>query len=82
MIQILLSRMLGEKRMTQVELSRMTGIRPNTISNLYNEMTTKVDLEQLDLICEALDCDLSEILKREPNPIPLVQRNRTGFPKK
>lgn len=60
----------------------MTGIRPNTISNLYNEMTTKVDLEQLDMICEALGCDICDILERTPSPIPLVERNRTGFEKK
>ena len=31
MIRILLSTKLGELRMTQAELSRITGIRPNTI---------------------------------------------------
>lgn len=82
MIRILLSRKMGELRITQAELSRMTGIRPNTISNLYNEMTTKVDLEQLDMICEALGCDICDILERTPSPIPLVERNRTGFEKK
>lgn len=81
-VHIKLSRVLGDKRITQKELARMTGIRPNTISNLYNEMTTRVDLEHLDLICEALECDISDILERTPSPIPLVERNRTGFEKK
>ena len=81
MIRIKLSRILGDKRITQAELSRMTGIRPNTISDLYNEIAAKVDLEQLDLICEALECDISDILVREPSPIPLVEKNRTGFNK-
>jgi len=58
----------------------MTGIRANTISDLYNEITTRVSLEHLDLICEALDCDLTDLLERKPNPIPTV-KNRTGGPR-
>ncbi len=64
-IRILLSNKLGEKRWTQAQLARKTGIRPNTISDIYNELVDKVNLEQLDQICEVLNCDLSEILVRE-----------------
>ncbi len=32
MVRILLSTRLGERRWTQADLARMTGIRPNTIS--------------------------------------------------
>ena len=39
-----------------------------------------VNLNHLDLICEALDCEPDEILVRVPNPEPRV-RNRTGFEK-
>ena len=58
MIRILLSRKLGELRWTQADLARKTGIRPNTINDLYHEMTDRVSLEQIDLIFEALNCDL------------------------
>ena len=71
MIRILLSKKLGELKWTQADLARATGIRPTTISDYYND---------LDLICEALDCSPTEILVREPNPEPRV-RNRTGFEK-
>lgn len=53
MIKILLSRKLGELRGTQADLTRRTGIRPNTINDLYHEMADRVSLEQIDLICEA-----------------------------
>lgn len=72
MIKILLSRALGERRWTQADLARATGIRKNTISDLYNEMAARVSLEQLDLICEALDCDLSEIIEYKPNPFKIT----------
>ena len=72
-IRILLSRKLGELRWTQADLARKTGIRPNTINDLYNEFATRVNLEHLDRICEVLNCDLSEILVREPTPIPEIE---------
>ena len=74
MIRIMLSRILGERRMYQSELARKTGIHPNTINDIYNEMTDRVNLEHLDRICEALDIPLSELLVRVPNPIPLAER--------
>ena len=58
MLRILLSVRLGEKRWTQKQLADATGIRRNTINDLYHEMTDRVSLEQLDLICKALDCML------------------------
>ena len=56
------------------------AIRPTTISDYYNEIAERMNLNHLDLICEALDCSPTEILVREPNPEPRV-RNRTGFEK-
>ena len=67
MIKIMVSRKLGELRVTQADLARRTGIRPTTINELYHELCGRVSLEHLDLICEALDCDLDEILVRLPN---------------
>lgn len=65
MIRILLSAKLGEVRWTQSKLAKETGIRPNTINELYHEFADRVNLKHLDLICEALDCELSELIVRE-----------------
>lgn len=81
MIRIILSRKLGEIRMKQTELSRITGIRPTTISEMYNEITTRISLEHLDLICEALNCELTDILELVPNKEPKIKNYRTGRPK-
>ena len=77
MIRILLSVRLGERRWTQADLARMTGIRPSTINDLYHEIADRVNLEHLDLICEALDCELSELITREPNTI-VQKKSRAG----
>ena len=49
MIRILLSTRLGERRWTQADLSRKTGIRANTINDLYHDIAARVSLEHLDL---------------------------------
>ena len=66
MVRILLSRKLGELRWTQADLSRATGIRPNTINEYYHELVDRINLEHLDRICSALNCDISDILSRQP----------------
>mgnify|MGYP000393715821 CR=1 FL=1 len=76
MIRILLSTRLGERRWTQADLARMTGIRPSTINELYHEFAERVKLEHLDLICEALGCELSELIVRVPNAEPRVKSRR------
>lgn len=47
MIQNNLSRILGERKWTQAELARRTGIRPNTISDLILYQTCIMMLQLL-----------------------------------
>ena len=67
MIRILLSTLLGARRWTQRDLSRVTGIRPNTINDLYHEMTERVSLEELN-------CQLSDLIVREANSTPKLDQ--------
>ena len=78
MIRILLSTKLGELRWTQADLARVTGIQPNTINDLYHEITDRVSLEQLDLICETLRCKLEELIVRVPDENPKIIDTRNG----
>lgn len=69
MVKCCLSNLLGDRKMSQAELSRKTGIRPNTISELYHGSTERINLEHIDRICEAINCTVEELLLRQPNPI-------------
>ena len=80
MVRILLSRKLGELRWTQADLARATGIRPSTINDLYHDIAERVNLDHLDLICEALDCELSDLIERTPNTDPRT-KHRAGTDK-
>ena len=77
MIRIYLSRLLGERRWTQADLSRRTGIRAATINEYYNEFAVRVNLEHLDLICEALGCELWDLIGRVPNTEQLQAEARS-----
>lgn len=68
MIRIYLSRLLGERRLTQKDLARKTGIRAATINEYYNELADRVNLEHLDKICEVLGCELGELIQRVKDP--------------
>ena len=58
---------MGELNMNQTQLSEKSGVRPNTISELYHDFADRVSLQHLDRICAALDCDLHDILVYTPN---------------
>ncbi len=66
MIRIYLSKILGEKRMSQAELARKTGIRPNTIGEIYNELIERINLDHLDKICAVLNCSVSDLIEYIP----------------
>lgn len=67
MMKINLSRILGEKRMSQAELARKTGINPNTINALYNEYAKYINKSDLEKICTVLDCKVADLLEYIPN---------------
>ena len=73
MVRNNLSKLLGERRMTQSQLSMLTGIRSNAISDLYNEVALSVKFDHIDKICEVLQCDLVDLFEYIPN-----KRPRTG----
>ena len=75
MIRIHLSRLLGEKRMTQRELSDLTGIRPNTINEWFHEIVISLQVEHIDRICEVLNCSVNELVEVIPNKRPKTGKN-------
>lgn len=63
MIKVNLSRILGEKRLSVTDLSRMTGLNRAGLSKLYNEKTTSISFDTLEKICTELKCDISDLLE-------------------
>jgi putative transcriptional regulator len=67
MIKVHLSRLLGERKKKQSELARDTGIRPNTVSDLYNENATAISFVNIEAICRELKCGITDLLEIVPD---------------
>ncbi len=69
MVKIHLSKLMGEKRITQSDLARKTGIRPNTINEIYHEINSSIKIKHIDKICKSLDCSVGELMEYIPDKI-------------
>ena len=67
MIKIKLSDLLGKHKMTQKALAEMANIRPATVSKMYYEEIKRIDVQQLNNICKAFNCEISELLEYIPD---------------
>jgi putative transcriptional regulator len=63
MIRCHLSRLMGERKMKIVDVARATGLHRNTITLLYNETATRVDLDAIDALCKLFECGVSDIFE-------------------
>ena len=62
MINIKLRSLLEQRNMTQSELSKLTGIRPSTISDLCNNNADFIKIDFLNRILNTLKCGLNDVL--------------------
>lgn len=66
MVKVKLAVLLAGRGMSRAELARQTGIRANTIGELYNNLAERVSLKHLERICSVLDCSPGELLVLVP----------------
>ena len=69
MIKCHLSKLMGERKLKVAEVARATGLYRGTISLLYDETASKVDLETIDRLCAFLGVTVGELLEQVP-PLP------------
>lgn len=62
MIKLTLDKALKAKGMTRYQLAKMTEIKYQTIDNYYKNKVVRYDSYILSKICEALACEIAEIL--------------------
>jgi putative transcriptional regulator len=64
-ISVKLKKILKERDLSQRELARMTGLRPNTISHLCSDNVDRVYLSTIETVCKVLDIDIQELIEVE-----------------
>jgi putative transcriptional regulator len=63
MIKCRLSRLLGDRRMSILELKRRTDLSYVTLQNLYHEKTIGVAFDTIDKICKSLECNTGDLFE-------------------
>jgi putative transcriptional regulator len=54
---------MGEKKVKIVDVARETGVNRGTITRLYHETASRVELEVIDALCRYLECEVGELFE-------------------
>lgn len=65
MIKLTIDKQLEKRGITRYELAKRTGIIYHTVDSYYKNQVVRYDSYILNKICEALDCDISDIIAYE-----------------
>lgn len=73
MIRCHLSTLMGRDKLRISDVSRRTGLNRSTITSLYRETATRIDLPAVEQLCRLFDCrvgDLFEFVDDTPEVKP------------
>ncbi len=65
MIKCHLSKILGERRLTIADVARDTNINRGTITRIFHETASRIDLDVMNTLCQYLDCEVGELYERQ-----------------
>ncbi len=63
MVRLKLDICMQERGITRYELSKRTGTHYQIIDSYYKNKVVRYDSDLLNRICQALDCDISDIIE-------------------
>lgn len=66
-MKITLNQILDERKISQNQLAKDTGISTTTLRNLNHNRTTRISFDVLEKICSYLNCSVEDILCLEGN---------------
>ncbi len=66
MIRLTVSEYLDKNGITRYELAKRSGIKFQIIDNYYKNKVVRYDSDILNRICNALGCDISDLIQYIP----------------
>lgn len=66
MIRLTVDKYLDRHKITRYELAKRTGIRFPIVDNYYKNKIVRYDSYVLNRMCEALGCDISDLIEYHP----------------
>ena len=61
MIKCHLSKIMGEKRLKIADVARETGLNRGTITRMYNETATRIELNAIETLCRYLNVKIEDL---------------------
>ena len=63
MIRCHLSTLMGRSKLRIADVSRRTGLNRSTITALYKETATRIDLQAVEQLCRLFDCQVGDLFE-------------------
>jgi putative transcriptional regulator len=67
MIRCNLSTLMGRDKLCIADVARETGLNRSTITALYRETATRVDLPTIEQLCRFFRCQVGELFEHLPD---------------
>jgi putative transcriptional regulator len=59
---------MGENKMKVMDVARETGLHRNTVTLLYKETATRVELEAIEKLCRLFRCEVGDLFEVVDEP--------------
>lgn len=63
MVRCYLSRLMGEHKLNIADVARETGLNRNTVTLLYKETASRVELDAVERLCRLFDCQVGDLFE-------------------
>lgn len=67
MVRCHLSTLMGRDKLRISDVSRLTGLNRSTVSALYKETATRLDLAAIDALCKLFNCQVGDLFEYLPD---------------
>ncbi len=58
---------MGERKLKIADVARATNLNRNTVSLLYRETATRVDLDAIEKLCLFFQCEVGDLFEQVPD---------------
>lgn len=66
MLRCHLSRLMGEHKMKVIDVARATGLHRNTVTLLYQETATRIEIDAIEKLCALFNCAVGDLFEYVP----------------
>jgi putative transcriptional regulator len=58
---------MGEKKLKISDVASATGINRGTLTRLYKETATRIDIDVIDKLCDFFECEVADLFEHIAN---------------